>query len=248
MPLRICILETDVLRPELIDQYHGYGRMFEQLFARQPVPAQFFVYNVVQGEYPADDERFDAYLVTGSKADSFGSDPWIQTLKAYLLDRYQRGDKLLGICFGHQLLALLLGGKSERASQGWGLGTHRYRLEEQASWMTPRLDDLTLLISHQDQVTALPDNATVVASSAFCPFAAYRIGHQVLCFQGHPEFIHAYSRALLDLRRQHLGDELYDQAIDSLQDDHHGLTVAEWMMRFVSQPRETIEALEQEQR
>ena len=118
MPLRVCILETDILRPELVDQYQGYGRMFEQLFAQQPVAAEFSVYNVVEGHYPPDSEQFDAYLVTGSKADSFGSDPWIQTLKEYLLERYKRGDKLLGICFGHQLLALLLGGKAEHPVQG----------------------------------------------------------------------------------------------------------------------------------
>ena len=107
MPLQICILETDVLRPELVDQYDSYGRMFEQLFARQPIAAEFKVYNVMEGHYPPDSERYDAYLVTGSKADSFGSDAWIQTLKTYLLERYARGDKLLGVCFGHQLLALL---------------------------------------------------------------------------------------------------------------------------------------------
>ncbi|AYC33240.1 amidotransferase [Pseudomonas cavernae] len=238
MALRICILETDVLRPELVDQYQGYGRMFEQLFARQPIAAEFSIYNVVAGDYPPDSERFDAYLVTGSKADSFGSDPWIQTLKTYLLERYERGDKLLGVCFGHQLLALLLGGKAERAAQGWGVGTHNYRIAEQPQWMTPTLEDLTLLISHQDQVTALPENATLIASSDFCPHAAYAINDQVLCFQGHPEFIHDYSRALLDIRQQHLGEQIYQQAISSLDQDHQGTVVAEWMMRFVALGRE----------
>jgi GMP synthase-like glutamine amidotransferase len=236
MSLRICILETDVLRPELVDQYQGYGRMFEQLFARQPIAAQFSVYNVMNGDYPAADEQFDAYLVTGSKADSFGNDPWIQPLKAFLLDRYQRGDKLLGVCFGHQLLALLLGGKAERAPQGWGVGIHDYDVAQQAQapWMSPEVEELSLLISHQDQVTALPENATVIASSPFCQFAAFHIGDQVLCFQGHPEFQHDYSRALLDLRRQNLGPAVYDAAIASLANEHHGATVAEWMMRFVA--------------
>lgn len=78
MSLRICILETDILRPELVEQYQGYGHMFELLFAKQPVAAQFSVYNVVEGDYPPDSEQFDAYLVTGSKADSFGPEPWIR--------------------------------------------------------------------------------------------------------------------------------------------------------------------------
>ncbi|WP_024673344.1 amidotransferase [Pseudomonas syringae] len=234
MPLRICILETDNLRPELVEQYQGYGRMFELLFVRQPIAAELSVYNVVQGIYPPQDERFDAYLVTGSKADSFGTDPWIQTLKGYLLELYQRGEKLLGICFGHQLLALLLGGKTERAAQGWGVGIHHYQLANATPWMTPKMDQLTLLISHQDQVTALPENATVIASSEFCPFAAYHINHQVLCFQGHPEFIHEFSRRLLDLRQEALGEQIYQQGVASLDHDHNGAAVAEWMMRFVA--------------
>jgi GMP synthase-like glutamine amidotransferase len=234
MPLRICILETDSLRPELVDRYQGYGRMFERLFAQQPIAARFESFNVVEGVYPLDEERYDAYLVTGSKADSFASDPWIQTLKAFLLERYRCGDKLLGICFGHQLLALLLGGRSERARQGWGVGIHRYRLAEQPAWMTPAVDELTLLISHQDQVTQLPENATVLASSEFCPIAAYRIEDQVLCFQGHPEFIPDYSRALLDIRQKCIGERLYQQGLASLEHPHHGPTVAEWIMRFVA--------------
>ncbi|HEX5841135.1 MAG TPA: amidotransferase [Pseudomonas sp.] len=237
MPLQICILETDVLRPELIDQYESYGRMFEQLFARQPIAAQFKVYNVVAGHYPPDSEKYDAYLVTGSKADSFGDDPWIATLKTYLLERYNRGDKLLGVCFGHQILALLLGGKTERAVQGWGVGIHQYRVAHKPSWMSPDLEELTMLISHQDQVTKLPENATLLASSEFCPIASYCIGDQVLCFQGHPEFVHDYSRALLEMRQQHIGESAYTKGVESLQHDHQGHTVAEWMMRFVAQGR-----------
>jgi GMP synthase-like glutamine amidotransferase len=234
MSLRICILETDILRPALAEQYKSYGRMFESLFSRQPVPARFEIYNVMQGEYPPEAERFDAYLVTGSKADSFGQDPWILALKDYLIKLYKRGEKLLGICFGHQLLALALGGKTERARQGWGAGIHHYELAPAQPWMSPEVDRLTLLISHQDQVTELPEGATVIASSEFCPFAAYQIGDQVLCFQGHPEFVHDYSRALLEILQPTLGDQLYRNGVESLEHDHHGETVAEWMMRFVA--------------
>ena len=240
MSLRICILETDILRPGLIDKYKGYGKMFKQMFSQQPISAEFVIYNVVQGRYPPDDEVFDAYLVTGSKADSFGIDPWIQTLKTYLLERYARCDKLLGICFGHQLLALLLGGKAERSDKGWDIGTHDYRIIAKADWMSPVMEDLTLLISHQDQVTSLPNNATVIASSDFCLFAAYYIGNQVLCFQGHPEFIYDYSLDLLKILQEMLGDKVYIHGVASLERDHQGLIVAEWMMRFVAYKIEDV--------
>jgi GMP synthase-like glutamine amidotransferase len=139
------------------------------------------------------------------------------------------------VCFGHQLLALLLGGKTERASQGWGMGIHRYQVTQKPSWMTPQTDTLDMMIWHQDQVTELPQGATLLASSEFCPNAAYAIGDQVLCFQGHPEFFHDYSRDLLVLRRHAYESSLYQSAIDSLDQAHQGSAVAEWMMRFITQ-------------
>lgn len=245
MTLSICILETDNIRPELVEQYRGYGWMFQQLFARQPIAAEFEVFNVVQGHYPDDSRCFDAYLITGSKYDSFGQDAWIQTLRTYVLERYEHGDKLMGICFGHQLLALVLGGKTERAWQGWGVGVHQYEVIEQPAWLQPHAEQLALLISHQDQVTEPPVNATVLASSAFCPIAAYYIGDQVLCFQGHPEFVPDYSRSILNIRQDAYGEQVYQQGINSLELQHQGNMVAEWMMRFVAQPRtrpDTVDA------
>ncbi|MFJ3485993.1 amidotransferase [Pseudomonas sp. NPDC090202] len=235
--LSICILETDHLRPELVADFHGYGQMFQQLFARQPLPATFSVFNVVDGHYPAQDQHFDAYLVTGSKADAFGDEPWIATLRDYLKQRYQSGDKLLGICFGHQILALVLGGECGRSARGWGLGVQHYQLEQQLTWMTPSLSGFDLLVSHQDQVTALPVDAQLLASSAFCPLAAYRVGNQVLCFQGHPEFVADYARSLLNIRRETYGESLYQQASTSLDRSHDGVVIAQWMLQFVAQGR-----------
>ena len=124
MSLRICILETDILRPELVDQYQGYGQMFQRLFSQQPIAAEFTVYNVMQGEYPSDDLTFDAYLVTGSKADSFGTDPWIETLREYLLTRYELR-QAARVFFGHQLLVAVAGGKSEVPRKAGASAPHK---------------------------------------------------------------------------------------------------------------------------
>lgn len=217
--------------------YQSFGQMFMRLFQQQQQPAICDIYNVVRQEYPPCTRQYDALLVTGSKADAFGPQQWIVRLRQYLQERYQQGDTLLGICFGHQILALALGGLTERASQGWGVGVHSYQL------LQPPLagqndKQLQLLISHRDQVTRLPEKATLIASSDFCPNAAFMIDNQVLCFQGHPEFTQDFLRCLLESRRSIYTEQFYASALASLNNRHDGLLVGKWMLEFVKKSRE----------
>ncbi len=244
MTLRICILESDDLHPTMQDTFVSFGQMFKQLFAGQDTTVECHVFNVVRGEYPSADQLFDTYLVTGSKADSFGTELWIVTLRAYLRERFMQGDVLLGICFGHQILALVLGGNTQRSNRGWGLGVHRYRLAYKPDWMPANVDDFQLLISHRDQVTALPAGATLLAHSEFCENAAFVLGQQVLCFQGHPEFTHDFSRALLQIRQSIYCPDEYQAAYQSLQDAHDGQTIAQWMLCFVKAAKQTCRLLD----
>ena len=233
MTLRICILEADDLHPALQNAFIGFGQMFRELFSAQDIAVEFQIFNVVEGEYPDESQEFDAYLVTGSKADSFANEPWIIKLRGYLRQRFEQEDILLGICFGHQILALTLGGVAQRSSKGWGIGMHRYRLEHKPEWLPSAVDEFQLLISHQDQVTALPDGAELLASSDFCENAAFVLGQQVLCFQGHPEFTHDFSRGLLELRASIYCPKEYQAACKSLVQKHDGNVVAQWMLCFI---------------
>lgn len=233
MSLRICILEADDLHPALQERFIGFGAMFKTLFSAQDPAVDFQVFNVVRGEYPAHTESFDAYLVTGSKADAFANDPWIVTLAEYVRERFAQGDVLLGICFGHQIIALALGGDTQRSNKGWGIGLHRYTLSYQPAWLVDDLEAFQLLISHRDQVTALPEGAEVLASSAFCENAAFVLGQQVLCFQGHPEFTADFSRGLLQIRESIYDADQYQAACQSLAHRHDGARVACWMLSFV---------------
>ena len=232
MTLRICILEADDLHPTMQDAFIGFGKMFKQLFRTQDISVDCQVFNVVKGDYPDDSQHFDAYLVTGSKADSFGNDPWIVTLRAYLHKLFVQGDVLLGICFGHQILALVLGGDTQRSSKGWGIGVHSYDLHK-PQWLGDAPKQFQLLISHRDQVVALPRKAKVLASSEFCEYAAFTIGQQVLCFQGHPEFTPEFSAALLRIRESIYCPQQYQKAYQSLKQQHDGQVVAQWMLSFI---------------
>lgn len=232
--IRIAVLEADIIDVSLQPDYVGYGRMFQVLFDRLSVPVTCDVFNVTQGVYPQQPQDYDALLVSGSRADAFSSLPWIERLKTFLLARYQAKQPLLGICFGHQLLALICGAPVGRSPRGWGLGCSRYQL-------APVLPDFisapngcfSLLASHQDQVAELPEQAYLLASNAHCPIAAFYIPQRMLCFQGHPEFTQDYARALMTLRQSIYAAPLYARAMDSLQYDHDGSQVARWMIDFI---------------
>lgn len=230
--MKLCILDNDFLDPAVAPTYVGYGAMFERLLRQAGAEGTFDIFNTVKGEYPASFEPYDAVLLTGSKADAFSQEPWVLTLKDTVQALLKAKKKLIGVCFGHQLIALCLGAKVGRAPQGWGAGRMSYQ------WLAPELapgrDEVSLLASHQDQVFELPAGTRLLASSDFCPVAAFGIDGQVFCVQAHPEFVEDYSAFLLNKRRAMFGEERYQAFVESLARGHDGLAVARMMVAFIN--------------
>jgi GMP synthase-like glutamine amidotransferase len=231
--MKVCILENDDLDPAVAPIYQGYAAMFVRLFHDAGADWTFDVFHTPSGRYPDSFDTYGAVVLTGSKADAFSDAPWIVTLRKRVTELLAQNKKLLGICFGHQLIALCLGAKVGRAPNGWGVGRMTYDWHATDLAFTPEVERVSLLVSHQDQVLELPSNARLLASNDHCPVAAYAIGQHVFCVQGHPEFVADYSGFLLERRRSQLGEILYEKAIESLQNDHDGLHVARMMVAFV---------------
>jgi GMP synthase-like glutamine amidotransferase len=236
--VKVCILDNDHLDPAVADTYVSYGVMTEKMFAAAGVPWRFDRFDTMLGRYPDSFDGYDVVLLTGSKADAFSDEPWVQALRRRVTDLLRQRRKLLGICFGHQLIAHCLGAHVGRAPNGWAMGRMAY------AWvgptpLKPASSDATLnlLASHQDQVLTLPVGATLLARSDFCPIAAYSIDDNVFCVQPHPEFIEAYSAYLLDKRRDKVGEERYATAHAELSLPHDGLDVARFMQAFVEGSR-----------
>jgi len=232
--MKICILENDDLAPEVAATYIRYGTMFEKLFRSVGAQEwQFDVFHTPAMEYPASFDDYAAVLLTGSKADSFSDEPWVVELRRRVTELLEQKKKLLGICFGHQLIALCLGAKVGRAPQGWGVGRMSYDWHAADLPLAPEDKTMSLLVSHRDQVLELPNNAVLLASNAHCPVAGYAVGEEVFCVQGHPEFVPDYSAFLMGKRREILGEELYGAGVQSLQQAHDGMHVARMMVAFV---------------
>ena len=231
--MKLCILENDYLDPAIEATYIGYGAMFERLLRDAGATGEFDIFNTVRGQYTASFDGYDAVLLTGSRADCFSQEPWVLRLRQQVDMLLQAKKKLIGVCFGHQLIALCLGAEVGRAPQGWGAGRMQYQ------WLAPDLpqaqgrSSIALLASHQDQVFDLPANARLLASSEFCPVAAFALDEQVFCVQAHPEFVEDYSAFLLNKRRATLGEEKYRTCMQGLAQGHEGLAVARMMVAFV---------------
>ena len=164
--MRVAILQTDSVRDEFRPSHGDYPDMFTTLFedassaedsATDIVTATF---DVRAGEYP-ELQAHDGYVITGSRHSVYDAIDWLPRLGAFVERAASADCRIVGVCFGHQLLAQLFGGRVEK--MGWIVGVQAADILHHEPWMVPAVGEVRLLASHQDQVVALPPGASVFA-------------------------------------------------------------------------------------
>lgn len=190
-------------------------------------------YGVGLGQWPTSIAECDGWIISGSSKSAYDSDPWILQLGEFVQQCAARKRKLVGICFGHQLIAHYLGGRTEKSPKGWGVGVREFTVLRHQAWMQPQLEKCALLFSHQDQVVRLPDGAKLLAEDSFCPYQMYSVGAHIFSMQGHPEFTVDFAKARMDTRIDRLGRPTYDAAIKTLGYPTNTLEVGLWIQKFL---------------
>ncbi|MEI4485705.1 type 1 glutamine amidotransferase [Frigidibacter sp. MR17.14] len=198
----IGILQTgqlpEALRPSLGD----YPEMFAALLAHQDL--EFRTYHVEGMVFPADVRDCEGWIITGSRHGAYEDHPFIPPLEAFIRKAYEAEVPMVGICFGHQIIAQALGGRVEKFDGGWTVGTQPYDFEGES---------LTLNAWHQDQVVTLPPGAEIIARGETCAIAGLRYGDRALTVQAHPEFGDAVVEGLMETRaRGVVPDALLERA------------------------------------
>lgn len=194
---KINLLLCDTFPGLLPESIPSHESMFFDLFRPINPDLTFDICRVLEGELPEQLETDTLYLIPGSNNAAYDDLPWIFTLQDWIRKAAARKVPLVGICFGHQLIAQALGGCVERFPGGWGVGIREMGVLD--ADMLPYFPDrkMRLIVNHHDQVTRLPEGAIPIATSDFCRYEGFRIGHHILTFQGHPEFTVDYERHLI---------------------------------------------------
>ncbi|KMW60801.1 GMP synthase [Candidatus Rhodobacter oscarellae] len=188
--MHIGILQTGHVAEALVKEHGDYDQIFMEFLAGRGL--RFTNFAVVDGVFPIGVDACDGWLITGSKHGAYEDHPWIPPLEEFIRAAHARQIPLVGICFGHQIIAQALGGRVEKFSGGWAVGRTEYDFAGRGA--------VALNAWHQDQVTALPEGAEVIASNEFCANAAFTLGQHVLTMQPHPEIRAPYLRGLLEVR------------------------------------------------
>lgn len=214
--MRINILLCDTFPGRLPDFIPNYESLFMDLFASIGEQPEYRIFQTWQGEAPADIHTDELYLIPGSLDSAYDDQPWILNLLQWIQRAYRGGAKMMGVCFGHQVIARALGGKVCPFDGGMGVGIRTSQVIDEQMKPYFHGQEMRLLYSHHDQVMALPQDAVLCATSDFCKHESFRIGRQVITFQGHPEFTVAYSRHLLNNFCEDLDDAVKQTALQSL--------------------------------
>lgn len=222
--------DVDVaLRSQFGDTHGMFQRLFESTGSDQLVLRS---YDAREYLYPQDLDECEGYLITGSRYCAFSDTPWIHRLIDFvrMLDRERK--KLIGICFGHQCIALALGGSVVKATQGWGMGVHEYRLLLPGVLSEVATPTVRLRCSHEDQVERLPTRATHLLTNEFCENAGMVVEEHFISLQAHPEFSEDFTRHLIVDREQDLGPN-FESALASLENEVDGISVARSIVHFL---------------
>ncbi|WP_438465979.1 type 1 glutamine amidotransferase [Marinomonas sp. PE14-40] len=224
--MKIALLLCDDISAELHDEFGHYQDMFRHLVNEDDELTVFPVYLYPESKdtHLPNIEEFDGFIVSGSKHGVYEDHIWLAPLFDTIRAVFKANKKLVGICFGHQAIAMALGGNVAKSDKGWGIGHYQNQwlsLSNEQGERNEKDESLVLLSFHQDQVDTMPSGFEVLAASEFCPFYVTRYQQQVLTTQGHPEMSAAYILAIVNLFEEKIGSDTANQCRQSMleQDD-----------------------------
>ena len=210
------------------DDAHRFRNLFDDLETR----FKYKVYMTIGDELPKDINEQDAYLITGSPLSVRDDHSFSKKLYEFIRNCDQNKKPLIGSCFGHQAIAVALGGIVSKSSIKWNVGIEKTKFENFMPWMKPK-NNLSLYVFHEDQVSVMPDDCKLLGSTQNCPISSFSKGNHIFTTQSHPEFDYTFMKTIVEKYKDILGIKIFDQATKSLSNHVNGNTFSLWCENFI---------------
>lgn len=215
--MHLAILMTNTDESAFAQAHPKDGEKFTRLVQLARPGWTTEVFAVKNGQFPDDMSRFDGAIITGSPASVHSGDAWIARLLDLIRHAHDSGLPMFGACFGHQAIAMALGGSVGPNPDGKMVhGLTENRVIETPVWARGLPDTTCLYASHKEQVLDLPEPARIIARSQGCDVAGFAIGKRVYTTQHHPEMTASFFAALTEEISDDLGADVARNAISSM--------------------------------
>lgn len=262
LPIRLAILECGSPPPKANAKFGGYAGCFKNLLSAScdhpSSPLKYSdlsisVYDIENHpeNYPSLDS-IDAILTTGSKHDSYRDDAWIVKLVQFNQEILKQGRvRIIGVCFGHQILARALGARVGKSDRGWEVSVLDMQLSTKGKEIFGKETLVRVLLlhshtgytdrmktiqqMHQDIAYSYPEGVEALASTDKCEVQAMYAPKRLISVQGHPEFTGEIVREICETRLalKVFDEPTYESAIERVDNDHDGLVIGRAFLRFL---------------
>ncbi len=229
--MRIALLMANTDESAFARRHPRDGEKWRRLLAPVLPGLDMAVFPVKDGVFPdGAPGAFDGYIVSGSPASVHDGLDWQAELGALIRRIVAARIRLFGACYGHQAIALALGGRVEKNPRGWAFGVVESEVHDPAPWM--EAGPIRLNAAHEEQVTNPPENARITARRPDCAIGGLAIGGHVFTTQYHPEIDPDFMAALIDELAAEKPVDVIAAARDSLTVMPENDRFARWIGRF----------------
>ncbi|KAK5582921.1 hypothetical protein RB653_004510 [Dictyostelium firmibasis] len=240
--LRIGLLKCDSFVPDIKNKFGDIDTQFKNLLNSntKSMDIDLSVFEVANDQFPSKEEcldrqKFQGFIISGSKSSVNDDKDWIKKLKEYIRFFSENNVKTIGVCFGHQAIATALGGKVSLNPKGWTVSDYRIdyindsnfdkenplvfndivkQQQKQQQQSSSSSSHLNIICINKEIVTDIPKDFKIFAKNERSDNQAMYFKNQFYSFQGHPEYTPELIKATILSRRGIIPDDVIEDGVN----------------------------------